>query len=348
LSGNGPIGDRIRELGIPVFCGHATRLRSVPAMILRVASHLRKSAPDIVHTWMYHSDLIGGLLAKTLTRAKIVWHIHHSGLTPPLIRSRTRTVAKVCANLSRVVADQIICCSVSAMCSHTLFGYDPRRLVHIPNGLDLDEFRPGRYRREDVRAELNIPGSAVAIAHIGRLSAFKDHQTFVAAAGRVRRRHPHAVFVLCGEGVTADNAVLRTWVEREQLDGHCRLLGAQNNIPKLLSAMDLLVSSSITEAFPCVVGEAMAMEVPCVVTDAGDAALMVADTGRIVPVGNPQALADACSELVQMEAFRRRMLGMGARERAAKHFALTSVVERIESLYSLLCPAPPRPHSAVA
>src|SRR3954471_9305687 len=101
LSGDGPIGTRIRNLNIPVFPIKVRRLASVPKMLCAVAMRVQRSRPDVVHTWMYHSDLVGGIAAKLFSSAKIVWHIHHKDLMPPLIKARTRHVARACARLSR-------------------------------------------------------------------------------------------------------------------------------------------------------------------------------------------------------------------------------------------------------
>jgi glycosyltransferase involved in cell wall biosynthesis len=336
MLGDGPIGVRIRTLGIPVYPVQVRGLASIPKMLYSVAAQVRQTRPDIVHTWMYHSDLAGGIAAKLFTSAKIIWHIHHKDLTPPLMRLRTRYVARACARLSRSIPDTIICCSKAAMKTHADFGYDAERMTVIPNGFDLNEFRPDAAQRTRVRAELGIAESSFSVAMIGRFSPMKDHETFLAASGLIRQRHPQTTFVLCGDGVTADNEALRLWVERAGLAGNCCLLGKQENIPEIMSAADLVVSSSRTEAFPCVIGEAMAMEVPCVVTDVGDASLIVGETGKVVPRRNPQALADACSEMIRMSRNELRILGLQARERVRREFSLPLVVERVETLYRQL------------
>jgi glycosyltransferase involved in cell wall biosynthesis len=111
------------------------------------------------------------------------------------------------------------------------------------------------------------------------------------------------------------------------------LLGPVDNIPRLMSALDIATSSSIVEGFPNVVGEAMASGVPCVVTDVGDCALIVGDSGRVVAPRDPEALAAAWAELLELPDGERLALGAKARERVKDNFSIGSVVAAYESLY---------------
>ena len=106
--------------------------------------------------------------------------------------------------------------------------------------------------------------------------------TFFAAARRVAERVPSVRFVLCGRGIGADNGMLRRWIDANGLVGRVHLLGVRQDMPAVQAALEVAVSSSVGEAFPNAVGEAMACEVPCVVTDVGDSARLVGDTGRVV------------------------------------------------------------------
>jgi glycosyltransferase involved in cell wall biosynthesis len=333
LTGDGPVGARIRDLNIPVFPLDIRRLGTATVGLRDVARAIRNDSADILHTWLYHADLLGGLAGKLSTKAKIVWHIHHSGLTPPSIRPRTRQVARLCARLSRWIPDRIVCCSQAGMTTHSHFGFDQKRMSVIPNGFDVDEFRPDPSSRRRVRADLGLTESSVLVGMIARFSPFKDHKTFLGACSKVIQRSSNARFVLAGDGISFDNSELMGWIREAGITDRCLLLGRQNNVPELLSALDVLVSSSSTEAFPCIVGEAMASAVPCVVTDVGDSAILVADTGLIVRPADPPSLAAAIAEMIMMGAERRGDLGTRARKLVQANYSLSSVVARFETLY---------------
>jgi glycosyltransferase involved in cell wall biosynthesis len=206
-------------------------------------------------------------------------------------------------------------------------------MVVIPNGTDVATFRPDPMARAAVRRELNLPEGAPLIGLVARFDPQKDPRNFVQAAARLHARRPEAQFLLCGHGMNWDNPALVRWIEGGGIRDRCYLLGRREDIPRLTAALDVATSSSATEGFPNVLGEAMACGVPCVATDVGDSAVIVGNTGHVVPPHTPGALADAWARLLDMPARERRDLGMRARERVASSFSIDSVVERYEALY---------------
>jgi glycosyltransferase involved in cell wall biosynthesis len=140
---------------------------------------------------------------------------------------------------------------------------------------------------------VGITADAPLIGLVARYDPFKDHATFLNAAARVAREIPSARFVLCGAGVDRSNAGLAALIDSAGIGQRCHLLGPPRDVPRVLAALDVLASSSISEAFPLVLGEAMACGVPCAATDVGDSALIVGPTGRVVPPQDPAALGAA-------------------------------------------------------
>jgi len=140
------------------------------------------------------------------------------------------------------------------------------------------------------------------------------------------------VFVLCGQGVDANNETLVEQVSVLGLSGRIHLLGRREDMPSVFSMLDILVSSSLSEAFPSVIGEAMSCGIPCVATDAGDSARLIADTGLVVPVREPILLAEAITQLVEQPE-QRRLLGTAARRRIQEYFGVDSMLQKTEALY---------------
>jgi glycosyltransferase involved in cell wall biosynthesis len=169
---------------------------------------------------------------------------------------------------------------------------------------------------------------------LGRFDPDKDHRNFLAAAARVARAAPAAWFVLAGDGVDGANPTLRGWIEAHGLAGRVRLLGLRSDVPRLLSALDVLALSSRAEAFPNVLGEALACGVPCVATDCGDCREIVGPAGRIVPPRDPAALAAALLEVLALPAGARAALGAAGRERVAERYDLRGVARRYLALYA--------------
>jgi glycosyltransferase involved in cell wall biosynthesis len=214
----------------------------------------------------------------------------------------TLAVERICAILSKWVPARVICCSEASKQRAESLGFATDRLQVIPNGFDMSRFRPDALARGVVREELGLSPDVPLVGLVARFDPAKDHATFLKAAARVRDRLPNTCFVLCGNGVDAGNTFLQTQIDSLGLRGCVFLLGRRSDMPRIQAALDVACSSSITEGFPNVIGEAMACGVPCVVTDVGDSAEIVGGTGRIVPPRDPVALGDAVGDLLEARA----------------------------------------------
>jgi glycosyltransferase involved in cell wall biosynthesis len=228
--------------------------------------------------------------------------------------------------------DGIVINSLRARAAHEALGYVPRKWHFIPNGFDTSYFRPRPECRDAIRASLAIPRDAHVIGMVARYHDFKDHSLFLRAARQLLNLDTPVYFILAGDGVSDDNAELCSQID-PALKARIRLIGPRADVPELAAAFDVATLTSYTEAFPNVVGEAMACGICCVVTDAGDAGMIVGPTGRCVPVRDASALAAAWTETLQMTDERRRDLGREARRRIEQNFSLDHVVAQYEGLY---------------
>ncbi len=335
LTGLGPMAERLEASGVRVRALGMRRGAPNPYHLLRLAQWLKESQPNVVQTWMYHADLIGGIAAGLAGKSAVVWGIHHTSLEPGQNKRLTIWTARMCAWLSRRIPKRIVCCSEVSRQAHVQFGYADQKMEVIPNGFDLQEFHPSAEARRSLRLELGIAEETPLIGMAARFHVQKGQRNFVEAAGRLHARVPDAHFVLCGKDIDGNNAELRTWIEQggAGLRGVCHLLGIRRDMPRFFAALDVATSSSLSEAFPMAVGEAMACGTPCVVTNVGDSAMIVGDTGKVVPAEDPRALAEAWQALLVSGAATRKQMGQAARDRVEQRFSVGAVVERYQELY---------------
>lgn len=336
LSTIGEVGTRIEELGISVEALEMRPGIPDPLAIFQLARKLKTLKPDLVHTWMYHADLIGGISARLAGVPAVMWGIRHSNLSPKLNKRATLAVVKVCSWLSNYIPDRILCCSEVARDIHIKVGYCADKFVVIPNGIDLARYKPDTLARESVRAELGLSENTPLIGIIARFDSQKNHEGFIRAAGLLHTQQPAVHFLLAGRNIDIKNADLDRWMKKAGLHEVCHLLGQRDDIPRLMAALDISTSTSSGEAFPNVVAEAMSCGVPCVVTDVGDSAYIVGDAGLVVNPGDMRELADAWEKLLSLLPDERRYLGERARARVAENFELGSIVVRYENLYEEL------------
>ena len=334
LTDIGPIGCEIAKLGIPVRALGMKRGLPNPIFIFRLAKWLRNSSPDIVQTWMYHADLIGGLAAIFAGRIPVIWGVRQSQLDPEKSRRTTIWIARICAVLSRVVPERIVCCSYIARDVHQALGYAKDKLLVIPNGFDLEQFKPDQNLRERARNELGIDATARVVGMVARFDAQKDHKMLIDAARLLHKEIAGTHFVLCGKDIEWENEELAKWIDTAGLRSYFHLLGERSGTELLLPAFDVsCLSSAFGEGFPNVVGEAMACEIPCVATNVGDSAQIIGDTGVTVAPRDAKAFANGLKRLLSLTPYERACLGKAARVRIAENFELKIIARNFEKLY---------------
>ena len=321
----GTLGNRILELGVPVSALRINRRLTTLPRVAGLARKIRAFRPHVVQTWMYHADLIGGI-AGWFARRPVVWNIRHG----PLDESDgqiTKIVANLCAGLSRFLPRRVLINSRLAADAHSNLGYETRKLIVVPNGFETENLRPNPELRATFRRQFAFRDETLVFGHCGRYHPVKDHVTFLEAASRVVREIGEVRFVLSGTGVDKTNSELQSHIQRLGIGNYCRLLGSLRDVRPMLNGIDHMVLTSTTEGFPNVIGEAMACGRSCIVTDVGDCASVVGDSGWVVPARNPDHLAKAlvtASRLAPQERLRR---SVQARVRVVDKYSIHQITQ---------------------
>jgi len=342
LGDEGTIGPRIAALGVPVHCLGLRRNAPNPFRALSILPLARRIDPQLIQGWMYHGNLMASMAALALRRSArrnvpgqkplVLWNIRQTIYDLRRERWLTAKLIREGARLSSGPA-AIIYNSQTSASQHEELGYRAEKRVVIPNGFDCQVLRPDEAARKAVREELGITDDTVLVGLVARYHPMKDHVAFIKAAARVAQSHPQTMFVLAGAGVSSKQPELAEAIQQNKLGDRVILLGERPDIPRLNNAFDIACSASWNEAFSNSIGEAMACGVPCAVTDVGDSAYIVADSGFVAPPRAPEALANAIGRLVEIGQSGRQQLGVKARQRIETEFSLPVIVQRYEDLY---------------
>ena len=328
----GEMAERFSAVGISLF---TFDFRRAPFREMRrLIGFIRDYKPEIVQTWMIHSDFLGGIAARLAGVPHVIWGVHTTDYT--VESQSTRVVRWLCARLSSIIPSKIVCVAQASLNASVHAGYCKNRLMVIPNGFDVEALRRSLGLGKALRAQIGIAPNALVIGCLGRYNPAKDHANFVQAAGRLAAKHPTCRFLMVGRGLDAANLELQEQIAATNFPDSFVLLGERSDPATCLDAMDVFVLSSRTEAFPMVLGEAMAMGVPCVSTDVGDAAILLGETGELVPSCNSTALAGAIERLMGKPLAERKELGQKGRERLEKFFSIEAAARRFDDLYSTL------------
>lgn len=332
----GRLAPSMRETGATVeelsFLGGVPVLSGAMGLVARARRH----RPDLVQGWLYHGNLGAWLAARALGGGTpLLWGIRQS--LPSL--QGENGFSRVAIHLNRLLSkapDRLLFNSQRGIEQHRAFGFDMRRAQHIPNGFDTARLAPDAAARQSLRAAWGVGEGGVVYGMLGRNHPVKDHAGFLAAARQVLDSRPLSRFVLAGTGVDAHNPALARQVVEAGLQGRLHLLGERHDVPAVLSAMDVYVSSSRAEAFSNALGEAMSCGLPCVATAVGDSADIVGDAGLLVPPQSSAALAAAMVSLADLGEHGRAVWGARARERICTRFGLEAVAYSYAQLYAEL------------
>ncbi len=333
----GVLEGELRAEAVPVRSLDKRGRWEVARFLLRLGRMLREERPDILHGYLEVSNLLTVLFKPLLPRTKAVWGIRASNVD----LRRYGWVSRLNFRLQRLLsryADLLIVNSKAGLSYHVARGFPGEKMVVVPNGIDTGRFRRDHEGRRRVREAWRVGDDEDLIGLVGRFDPMKDHRTFLQAAALLAKARDTVRFVCVGDGPARYREELRALGEELGLARRVIWAGARTDMPAVYSALDILsLSSAYGEGFPNVVGEAMACGVPCVVTDVGDAAWIVGDTGVVVPSGDPRALAEGWGRVLGASRHHRSALGQQARARIVREFGLEAFVQRTcDTLAALL------------
>ena len=321
----GEVATDIRNYGVSVIELDFSSVMGSMISMYKLLTIIKGCRPDLVHTWMYHADLIGGVASLLVAKRKIIWGIHHAD--PKTTKIPTMIIAKICGLISGVVPSKIIACSALSADSHVKYGYSESRINVIENGINLSSFRPARNDRV-VDAYENV-----VIGHVARWHLIKGHEIFIKAAGIVYQKFPESRFVMVGSGVDWDNAVLVNWLKQAGITDVVELYSDRTDIPVVMNLFDIYVSSSRSESFSLTLVEAMACGVPCVATRTGVAEEIVGESLRVVEVDDVDHMARSIEDLVKLPALKRREIGRDGIKLIKERFDEKEMIFKYEQLY---------------
>ena len=335
LKDDGYYGERLRALGVRVLCCRMNTAGQALPGFLRLLRFLRRLRPQVVQTWMYHANLLGGVAARLLGVRAIVWGIRNTHLYQGGVSWSARAAAVLSAALSKRVPRLIVSCSVQAAAEHHRRGYAGDRMTVIPNGYDCTQLRRDAAAGERLRLAWGGRAPKFLLGMVARWDPLKDHANLFAALQLLLRADDQVRCVLVGPGMDASNARLQQLLRRYGLHRQVVLAGAHDDIAAVMSALDVHVLSSVSEAFPNVVAEAMACGTPCVVTDVGDAAAIVGDTGWCVPPRDPAALCAALQAArLRLASADPQPLRDACRARIVREFNSERMVQAYEAAWA--------------
>ena len=320
--------------GVPTYSLGKTGRWDMFQFLGRLVLFVWSRKPTVLHGYLSTANLLLAAFKPFWRGARVVWGVRASNVAIDQYDWLTRLTARLERYLS-CKADLIIANSEAGKRYVVAHGFPGNKLVTIPNGIDVESFRFDAAGRRDVCAGWGVREYEILVGIVARLDPMKDHPTFLEAARRVALKYQHVRFVCVGDGPADYAALLERQAQELGLAGRIIWAGARDDMAAVYSALDIATSTSFGEGFSNAIAEAMACERPCVVTDVGDSAWIVGETGRVVPPGDPQALAEGLFRMIDQPASERAALGTAARARIESEFGIEALVSRTVQVLGL-------------
>jgi glycosyltransferase involved in cell wall biosynthesis len=327
----GPLIEEIRSAGIRIICLEKRGRWDLVGFFPRMLKTIRNLEPDILQAFLAPPNILSSLAKPFLNSCTVILGIRSSNMDLAQYDWTWRVTHFVERKLARL-ANGLVANSVSGQEHSIALGF-PNSITVIPNGFDIDKFRPKNKNGNAIRTEWNIPADAPLIGLIGRLDPMKDHQTFIRAAAEVHKTNPEYHFVCVGDGPEIYASTLASMTKEVGLDTVFHWAGARQDMPDVYSALDLTTLTSYGEGFPNTIGEAMACGKRCVVTDVGDCANLVGSTGIVRPARDVKGIAAAWIEMLECTDNEREQGEIECRARIVEHYSISTMVDSYSELY---------------
>lgn len=330
LTDLGTLGFDLKQAGIPV---HTLNMRSSLDLLrvyISLKKILKKNKPDVVQTWMYHSDLIGGLAAKSVGINNVIWGIRNTELdsNSGIIK---KAIRKACALLSDKIPKKIICVASKAKTVHGNIGYCEEKMFVIPNGFDINQFNVDNELRYKYRDELKIQHDKLVIGNIGRFTPAKNQVNFIKACLLLLEKGYDFDVIMAGRDISLNNFEIKKLLSDKE---NFKLVDEIDQPEKFYNAIDVFCLSSITEGFPNVLGEAMATKRICLTTDAGDAREILGNCGYHINGFTFNEIAKSIEiNILSKECYDLKKVGDTARLQVIEKYSLEKIVSDFEKLY---------------
>jgi glycosyltransferase involved in cell wall biosynthesis len=322
--------ERLKASGVRII---NTNLDNNPFVsILKLSKIMRSENIHIVHTQGGRDDFyarVAGRIAKVPVVVNTVATLVE-GYDVSFLK---KIVYVLCDRLTERFVDQFIV--VSESLRKTIIrnhGIQPDKVIKIYNGIELDQYQPHPGSREKIRKDFLISEEEFLVGAAGRLVYEKGFEFLIRSVQKVLKTFPKTKFLLVGDGPL--KMKLESLARELGIMEYCIFSGFRDDIPEILSSLDLFVLPSILEGHPIVILEAMAMAKPIVASDINGVREQIENgrTGVLVPRGDPQALAEAINQMLK-ERIEAKKLGMEARKQVEETFDIRRQVALHEEVY---------------
>lgn len=336
LYGGHAFEDMLTRAGVRVVALNKTGRWDVAGPLVRLWRLFLAEKADALYGFLPTQTTLAALLLWPRSGTRLVFGVRSAAVEFDDYDALSAWSYRLEALASRR-ADLIITNARAARADAVARGMPADRIAVIANGIDTAALCPDPAAGRAMRAAWGFKADDFVVGMVARLDPMKDHATFIAAAKEFAQRHADARFVCAGDGPAAFRHGLEATADAHGLGQRILWAGEVRDLRAVYNACDVAtLSSAFGEAFPNVIGEAMACGIPVVATDVGDVGLVVGECGEVVPPQRPDLLSDAWTRM-RTRLSENPALRAEARARIMRHYDVNTMVDNSEKVLSALC-----------
>ncbi len=333
LKDKGKYGPLLENKGIKVFYINFSNRISFLKKFISLYKLIKKLKPDIVQTWLYHADLIGGCAAYLAKSKNIIWGIHHTSLESRFNKKSIILISKLNSFLSNIIPKKIVVCAEKSMNEHIKKGFNKNKFIVIRNGLDLNKFKSSESMRRKYREKIKINQSELLLGTVARFNPIKDIPTLIKVIKKLKSSGLNFKYLFVGENMDLDNKTLVNMIEKSNLKDTIKLIGQEESISSVMNAIDLHILSSKSEAFPMVILESLACGTPSISTNVGDVSRIIKNKKFLVDKENYLSLYNAINEFLNLELEEKEKISKEGIDHIKFNFSIEKMTKEYLKVY---------------
>ena len=285
LIDNGFYEAELKKIGIKIFSlnmNKQNKFFDFIKKVLKLRKFIKKQNPDIIQSWMYHSNFIALFIPKRFYD-KLFWNIRHSELNTKISKKMTIFLSIICGLFSKIVPKKIIYCSEKSINFHENYHfYSKNKTVLIYNGCSDKTYYPSKNLYLDFRKKNKIKKSEIVIGYAGRYAKQKNIFSMLFAFSKIIKNQKNVYLYMVGKDISLQNKELTSYVNNLKINNNVFFLNEQKNLLEFYNGIDFLLLASHSESFPNVIAESMLCSTPVLSSNAGCSKKIIDDFGFIM------------------------------------------------------------------
>ena len=322
---------KLKEIGVRVITINFKNKILLAFNFLKIIQNIYIIKPDVIQTWLYVSDLIGGLIGKFLGINNIIWGIRHDIKKNSPISEKI--IVKVLSFLSYFIPNKIVSCSGLVAKNYIKYGYNKNKIITINNGVDIDKFKPNILAKKSLRKKYKISDDQVTISMIARFAKVKNHNLLFKSLALIKNKINFKC-ILMGNNINYKNKKLINLINSYKLKDKIILIENFEEIYEIFSLIDLNILTSHSECFPNVIAEAMSCGTPCISTKVGEAENIISNCGWIINDYSSETLSEKILEILKYGKKDLQIKADICRSRIINNYSMEIMIDSYKRLYS--------------